>query len=331
MGAQTSKSELITEFNQISNEINQELSDFFGKIDGFTWTNGSKVDSMEKYARGNLDYSPRKSTMDSLKEERQVCQSIVLVYKERLNNLLSNSAYKQNLINFIKKKGIDESKIKDIGIKSRTFGEKNDSICDDVLRYYYLKYRLYRLLKNYDPYGEEYKYIIKSKEALKSKFDNTLPETKKDIMNRISELESARNEYQSFAIKYLKKLTKDPSYKEMENIWYELTKDNKNLKRYCNKVSNICDNITNFASATDSKNFKIKEESKNKQCGQVNLENYKQVSVCKSGRVRSSPKEKKKKEEQEDLFEKIKRNRLGGLGNRLGGLGNKPKINWDEI
>ena len=294
MGAQSSKTNLDKQLQEISNQINQELSDFFGNIDGFKWTGGGDVKSMEKFAKGNLDFVPTRSTIKGIKEERQVCQNLIVSYKDRLKNLMNDDNFKTKLTNFLQKKGINPNKIQEVGIRVRQFSQDNDEICDDVIKYYYLKYRLFRLLKNADPYQEEYEYITKAFRSpkIESKFAKLNVDTQNDIKERINELETARYEYKLFALNYLKKLEKDPSYQDMEDLWYEITKDNKKLSNYCNKIENTCDNMTSFAETSNPENFKLIEKTKNKQCGQINLENYKQVSVCKSG-VKTTVEEKK--------------------------------------
>ena len=329
MGAESSKTELKNELKDISNQINQELSDFFGNIEGFQWSSGGKVDSLEKYAKGNLNLVPSRETIKSIKEERQVCQSIILPYKDRLNGLLKDSKFREKLDSFVKQKGLKSNKIT---IRDRKFSQSNDEICDEVIKYYYLKYRLYRLLKNFDPYQAEYEYIIKSIDKIKKSQKKKL--TNEDEINqRILELQSARKDYQDFVLKYLKKLNNDPKYSEMESLWYELTKNNTRLAGYCNKISNSCENISNYAFLKNPENFKLTDSSKNKQCGQINLENYKQLSLCRGGNVKKE--EKKKKDDDDDFFgglAKRKRGLGGGLGafrrNRLRGL-NLEKPEWD--
>lgn len=317
MGAQSSKTNLDKQLQEISNQINQELSDFFGTIDGFKWSGGGEVKSLEKFAKGNLDFIPTKSTMKGIKEERQVCQNLIVSYKDRLNNLLNDDKFKKKLENFIQKKGINPNKIQEVGIRVRQFSQDNDEICDDVIKYYYLKYRLFRLLKNFDPYQEEYEYVTKAFRSpkIESKFTKLSPETQKEIKERIFALETARYEYKTFALKYLKKLENDPTYKDMEDLWYELTKDNKKLTQYCNRIVNTCDNITSFVETSNPENFRLLEKSKNKQCNQINLENYKQVSVCRSG-VKKEVEEKKYKErkDMDDIFDlgKFRPKKLGG-------------------
>lgn len=267
-------------FTAKSNYINQRLSDFFGPIDKFKYENSKEVPSLEKYDDPTYRVLSQEN-MDKIKEERQVCSNLVLTYKDALDGMLKDPNFRSKVNQFVSNMKIDPDRLGNLSIrllKSRD----NNSICNDVINYYFLKYRVFRLINDYDPYEKEFEFISKSLETNASKYSQ-LEQGKQEIgYRKFNQLVQARNEYQKFVNTYMDELLNDDlTYPELEDLYSKLT-SNKSTARYCQSVYNICDDVENFNQTKDIKNFNFRDLSYDYEiCRNINLTNVKKFSPCK--------------------------------------------------
>lgn len=309
MGSDISKQSIKTmkeSFTQKSNYINQRLSDFFGPIEGFKYENSKQVPSLEKYDDPTYRVLS-KENMDKLKEERQVCSNLVLTYSDALNGLLDDSGFRSKVDQFVANMKINPDRLSKLSVrllKSRD----NESICNDVINYYFLKYRVFRLINDFDPYEKEFQYITKTLESNAQRYSQ-LDKAKQEFgYRKFNQLVKARNEFQNFVSEYLDRLTQDDlTYPELEDLYSRLNA-NKATARYCQTVYNICDDVENFSNAKDIQNFNFRDLSYDYEiCRNINLSNVKKFSPCK------------KIKKTEDKTEKV-----GGFAG-FGGLGQSRK------
>lgn len=318
MGNDVSKKTMNEDFTRISNYINERLSDFFGPIDGFKYSNSKSVPSLEKYDDPTYRVLP-KEKMDAIKEERQVCANLVLTYTDALNGMLSDSNFKNKVIQFVNNMKINPDRLSKLSVrllKSRD----NDSICNDVINYYFLKYRIFRLINDYDPYQKEFEFITQSLEKNSPKYSQLDNNKQEYGYKKFNQLINARDQYQKTVIKYMELLSNDElTYPELEELYARLNSD-KSTAVYCQAVYNICDDVENFSNAKDIKNFNFRDLSYDYEiCRNINLTNVKKFSPCSKLKKAAATDEKKKS---------LGIGRGGGL---FGGLGSKKYKSKDKL
>lgn len=279
MGNDVSKKSMNEDFTRISNYINERLSDFFGPIDGFKYANSKSVPSLDKYDDPSYRVLP-KDKMDALKEERQVCANLVLTYTDALNGMLANSGFKNKVVQFVNNMKINPARLGRLSVrllKSRD----NESICDDVINYYFLKYRVYRLINDYDPYQKEFEFITQTLDKNYAKYSQLDNKKQEFGYRKIQQLVEARDEYQKSLLKYLELLANDElTYPELENLYGRVSRD-ESTAMYCQTVYNICDDVENLNNLKDIKNFNFRDLSYDYEiCRNINLTNVKKFSPC---------------------------------------------------
>jgi hypothetical protein len=309
MGNDVSKKSMNEDFTRISNYINERLSDFFGPIDGFKYSNSKSVPSLEKYDDPTYRVLP-KDKMDALKEERQVCANLVLTYTDALNGMLSDSDFKNKVVQFVNNMKINPDRLSKLSVrllKSRD----NETICNDVINYYFLKYRIYRLINDYDPYQKEFEFITQTLEKNSAKYSQLDKNKQEYGYRKFNQLVKARDEYQNSVLKYLELLANDElTYPELEKLYARLASD-KSTAVYCQAVYNICDDVENFSNSKDIKNFNFRDLSYDYEiCRNINLTNVKKFSPCTKLKKAVATEDKKKSL---------------GLGRGLGSKRNKSK------
>jgi hypothetical protein len=151
-----------------------------------------------------------------------------------------------------------------------------------VINYYFLKYRVYRLIRDFDPYEKEFEYITKTIEKNASKYSGLNNKIKDTAMKRYKALIDAKNNYHKFASYYIEKLIHDDiTYPELESLYRDVIKD-KSLSKYCQSIYHICDDVDLLDATKDLKNFNFRDLGMDATvCGNVNLTNYKKIPVCK--------------------------------------------------
>jgi predicted transcriptional regulator len=267
------------DFTNKSNYINERLSDFFGPIDGFKYSNSKEVPSLEKYDDPTYRVLS-KEKMDAIKEERQVCANLVLSYKDALDGMLQDATFRSKVNQFVNNMKINPDRLNPVSVrllKSRD----NESICNDVLNYYFLKYRVFRLIKDFDPYQKEFEFINSGLEKNKGKYTNLDPQKQEIGKQKYDQLINAKNEHHSFVSRYIDELMNDDlTYPDLEELYAKLN-NNKSTARYCQAVYNICDDVETLNNTKDVKNFNFRDLSYDYEiCRNVNLSNVNKFSPC---------------------------------------------------
>jgi hypothetical protein len=272
-----SSKDLDDRFNQISNYIIKELDAFFGPLEI------GKLDDI-------ID------DKESIKQERKVCRNLIGVYKRSLYGLMKDPETKRKLMELARNKGIDS---KEFDVKVRTYdipsmtiltGEDDErdketkvSICDKVIDYYVLKYKIYRLLSVIDPYEKDYKYIEKYFYNNQNRLLDLDKRERQKVTKLIGDLKTSRDTLKVYLYENLKQILGDDlTYKELQDTYRKLTADSK-LQSYYNKLEDACFNLNNFES-NRPEDFKMATLSK---ATDVNLDKVVESSQCndfKSGK-----------------------------------------------
>ena len=278
----TNVDSLQRKFNDQTNHIIRELDNFFGPIQGFKWSeSGPVIPSMDKI-KITSNYTLTDDVKKQLREEREVCSNIVAVYKDTLKGLMKDVNFKNTIDKFSKglykdkrgnPKNVGIEKL-EINIRDDKFNNaKTENICNRVIDYYFLKYRVYRLLKNLDPYEKIYNDIQNDLENMIDEKVNFTPEQFQEEMRREKKLETSRLRVMKYISESLDKLMKDNmSYDNMKALHKEII-NNTNLKNYCKSIYNSYADITKFKKE-DPSNFNfVDEEFGEKLCQGKTLEN----------------------------------------------------------
>ena len=275
MGNDISKKDnLDTEFKQKSNLIIEELDAFFGPIEGFYFksSDGRKTEIKSLDSKYTPEFS--QDVIDKIKNERNVCNNIIGVYRNTLKGLLKNKLFSKRLDSFVRNKKLDTQKF-DIGIRITNFKDE-PAICDRVVEYYWMKYLVYRMLRNLDPLAEEYAMIDKLTKS--KKWSNLFDKNYEEAIKIKKDLDQQRNKVRGLIHENIDKLLKDNlTYEDLMEIYKNLIEDKK-LESYVEKIYNICENLADLETSTNPKAFKFTTRGKIKG---VNLQNYKQVKLCK--------------------------------------------------
>jgi hypothetical protein len=319
-------------FTKKSNFINQRLSDFFGPIEGFKLSSTS-VPSLEKYNDPTFRVLS-KENMKRIKEERHVCSNLIISYTDSLNGLLEDSEFRKKVERFVSNMEIRPEKVGKISVRLLK-SINNDDICNDVINYYFLKYRVFRLIHDFDPYEKEFEFITNSLQN-SSKYSQ-LEDYKQEIGKiKYSQLVKARNEYQMFVSEYINRLNRDDlTYPELEELYSKLI-SNSSIARYCQATYNICDDVENFLTTKDLKSFNFRDLSYDYEiCRNINLSNIRSTdstlrwSPCSKFKKSYSPRKdsyrpvgllgkgKRKLYDDSDSYEKSDTGYLARLKNKL--------------
>lgn len=310
-----SSKDLDDRFNQISNYIIKELDAFFGPL---TYT----VNGQEKKIDNIID------DKEAIKQERKVCRNLIGVYKRSLYGLMKDPATKRKLMELARNKGIDSE---EFDVKVRTYdipsmnileGEDDDrdkdtkiSICDKVIDYYVLKYKIYRLLSVLDPYEKDYKFIERYFYKNQNRLLDLDKRERQKVTKLIGDLKTSRDTLKVYLYENLKQILGDDlTYKELQDTYRKLTADTK-LQSYYNKLEDACFNLNVFES-NPPEDFKM-TSSENKDTD-VKLNRIVTLSECndfkqrksksKVVKVSSNPKQQLQKLK-EDTFKNIVDNR----------------------
>lgn len=274
MGNDISKKDnLDTEFKQKSNLIIEELDAFFGPIEGFYFksSDGRKTEIKSLDSKYTPEFS--QDVIDKIKNERNVCNNIIGVYRNTLKGLLKNKLFSKRLDSFVRNKKLDTQKF-DIGIRITNFKDE-PAICDRVVEYYWMKYLVYRMLRNLDPLAEEYAMIDKLTKS--KKWSNLFDKNYEEAIKIKKDLDQQRNKVRGLIHENIDKLLKDNlTYEDLMEIYKNLIEDKK-LESYVEKIYNICENLADLETSTNPKAFQFTTRGKIKG---VNLQNYKQVKLC---------------------------------------------------
>ena len=278
----TSDKKLEDEFRIKSNYIIQQLDGFFGPIEGGETTRGNKVKDLEFFIESDGKGEAPKLTKDikrSIKEERSVCSKLVGTYRKSLKGLLADKDFKLKLNDFVQSKNLNKQNF-EFNIRVASFLEKEKegkekgvTICDLVLDYYWLKYVIYRLLRNIDPYEEEYELINKGMSKLDGLPPGEIP--KKQKIQK--ELYESRNKVRELINKNINQLLSDELTIDEMNAMYKKLVDDSSLLNYAKQINNSCSNIERFKNTKDPREFKIEPDvrTRNLDKKNFNLENYK--------------------------------------------------------
>jgi len=309
------------QFKIKSNYILQQLDSFFGPIQGFKWENGTKdvsglmddVEDIDQY-------------LETIKEERYVCNNLVAVYKTSLKSLTKDKEFRTLVERFVDDKFKDKEYFDinnfDVKIKATDLNLKKspeDDICDLVTRYYYQKYLIYRLIKNIDPYNKEYNDVQDKIKTELNKFERSDidPKMKQKAKDKIVKMETKRKEFQKLLNDSLNELLNDElSYSSLVKEYNKLISSSK-LKDYASHLSSVCQDVNSYLkgdleiSTVDEKSFSATR------LGQPKPE----LSNCKFG----TEKRKSINEIYEELQENIK-----GLNEKVGNLPEKSKEKYQN-
>ena len=281
MGNDISKKDNIDEdFKQKSNLVIEELDSFFGPIQGFFF----KTSEGKKTEIKGLDerYAPEFSqdVIDKIKEERNVCNNIIGTYKNSLNGLLKDKVFSQRVNSFIKNKKLDVKNF-DINIRITTFKEE-PAICDRVLEYYWMKYLVYRMLRNLDPLAEEYALIEKFTKS--PRWANLFDQNYEEANKIKKDLDQQRDRVRGLINQNMTQLLQDNlTYDDLMKLYKNLVEDKK-LQSYAEEIYNICENLADLELSSNPKAYKLSRRGKLKG---INLQNYKQVKICERLKTRS--------------------------------------------
>jgi hypothetical protein len=280
MGNDISKRDnLLEDFEQKTNIVVQQLDNFFGPIDGYNLISGGQKKTIKSI---DESYRPEFSQeiINKIKNERQVCNNIVGVYKNTLEGLLKDKVFNQKINTFIKNKKLDAQKF-DINIRFFEPKIKDEpSICERVLEYYWMKYLVFRMLRNIDPLAEEYALIEKFTQSNKWK---NLDKNYQEAMKIKKELDQERDKVRSLINENITKLLQDDlTYNDLMKLYKNLIEDKK-LQSYLEHIYNICENISDLESSSNPDSYKFTKRGKLKG---INLQNYKQIKICE--RLKSS-------------------------------------------
>ena len=280
MGNDISKKDNIDEdFKQKSNLVIEELDSFFGPIQGFFW----KTSDGRKTEIKGLDESYRpdfsQEVIDKIKKERNVCNNIIGTYKKSLKGLLKDKIFNQRINSFIKNKKLDAKNF-DINIRVTNFKEE-PAICDRILEYYWMKYLVYRMLRNLDPLAEEYALIEK---FIKSpRWTNLLDQNYEEANKIKKELDQQRDRVRGLINENINQLLQDDlTYDDLMKLYKNLVEDKK-LQSYAEEIYNICENLADLEASSNPKAYKFSKRGKLKG---INLQNYKQVKMCERLKTR---------------------------------------------
>lgn len=266
---------MFDDFNKKSNIVIQQLDNFFGPINGSN-TQTKRIKSLDESYRPEFS----KEIIDKIKDERQVCNNIIGVYRNTLDGLMRDKNFKQKVNSFIKNKKLDSQKF-DINI--RLFEPKineESSICQPILEYYWMKYLIYRMLRNLDPLAEEYALIEKFTQS--SKWTN-LNKNYQEAVKIKRELDRQRDRVRTLINENINKLLEnDLTYNDLIKLYKNLVEDKK-LESYIEHIYNVCENISDLERSSSPDSYKFTKRGKIKG---VNLQNYKQVKICE--RLKSS-------------------------------------------
>jgi hypothetical protein len=295
------------EFTDRSNYIIQELDSFFGPIDGFTWqfSNDTKVvDGLEKFDTGKYQEAENKDLFyKTIKEERYVCNNIVGIYKKSLKSLLKNKIFRGNAIDFVKtkfgkdyEKYFNDPEYFDVKIRNHVYNNKDkdtDSyICNTVIDYYFLKYKIYRLIKNIDPYSKDYDQLKKQLEFY-DRPQSTDNDKKmiKNIQDKLRQMERKRRKFQESLNETLKSILDDNlNYRELTKVYGSLV-DSNELQDYAENLSSVCEDVGKYiydqtpSAVSGVKKFEtepIKLGGKHDRLERCNMNNYKELRILKA-------------------------------------------------
>lgn len=318
----TSDKKLEDEFRIKSNYIIQQLDGFFGPIEGGKTTRDKKVEDLEFFIKSDGKGEAPKLTKEiksSIKEERSVCSKLVGTYRKSLKGLLADKDFKLKLNDFVQSKNLNKQNF-EFNIRVASFLEKEKeekekgvTICDLVLDYYWLKYVIYRLLRNIDPYEEEYELINKGMSKLDGLPPGEIP--KKQKIQK--ELYESRNKVRELINKNINQLLSDELTIDEMNAMYKKLVDDSSLLNYAKQINNSCSNIERFKNTKDPREFKIEPDvrTRNLDKKNFNLENYKKSKddLCtglKKKRVEKRIRISKKERSPERALRKVKRREL---------------------
>jgi hypothetical protein len=324
MGADFSKYEkesggnLDNQLTEKSNYILEELEKFFRPLEGFQWNDGETIEDLDKYTNSEIkindktiktfdkDNNLTRDAKDLLNEERYVCHQLVFIYKNELKKLISDKRFKDQIKNFItriqdkrkiKRDKTDDDKengdysfyLKDweLDMDKEDPQKKEDVeiICDQVIDYYFLKYKIYRILKTIDndPYMNEIneiKNLVNSKKIKKyniglqnenpDKYINLLINSRKQIKIIINDIYNnlLKDKYSMADLKQTLKFLQTP---------------NEKLTNYCKNVYNFKYNLDNAQEIKDEKTYLEFQDfsNKTKKCNEITFKspkiNYKKL------------------------------------------------------
>ncbi len=281
MGNDISKKDNIDEdFKKKSNLVIDELDSFFGPIQGFILKTGDGRKTEIK----SLDdrYKPEFSqeVIDQIKKERNVCNNIIGTYKNSLNGLLKDKVFSQRVNSFIKNKKLDAKNF-DINIRITNFKDE-PAICDRVMEYYWMKYLVYRMLRNLDPLAEEYALIEKFTKS--SRWNNLFDQNYEEANKIKKDLDQQRDRVRELINQNMNQLLQDNlTYDDLMRLYKNLIEDKK-LQSYAEEIYNVCENLADLEVSSNPKSYKFSKRGKLKG---INLQNYKQIKICERLKTRS--------------------------------------------
>ncbi len=281
MGNDISKKDNIDEdFKQKSNLVIEELDSFFGPIQGFFFktSEGKKTEIKGLDERYQPEFS--QEVIEQIKKERNVCNNIIGTYKNSLNGLLKDKVFSQRVNSFIKNKKLDVKNF-DINIRITTFKEE-PAICDRVMEYYWMKYLVYRMLRNLDPLAEEYALIEKFTKS--SRWANLFDQNYEEANKIKKDLDQQRDRVRGLINQNMSQLLQDNlTYDDLMKLYKNLVEDKK-LQSYAEEIYNICENLADLEVSSNPKSYKFSKRGK---LNGINLQNYKQVKICERLKTRS--------------------------------------------
>jgi hypothetical protein len=230
---------LKVQFDITFKNIEEELTKFFRPLDGFKWEFSDGSLKEIKRLPDNLEWDIDKVDFQKIKEERLVCIQLVYIYKKNLKERIKDQDFKNKVEKFVIDKKIDQGEVgkdvygpflKEWDLLIGKNGE--EGICDDVLKYYYLKYRIISLLKEIrnDPYQKDYIELINQ-----SNWKSINDKERAKVLNKIN---NSRNKVRDKINRILIEVeAKDGiSYPKLLEIYNSLT--GLNLEEYCTDLTN---------------------------------------------------------------------------------------------
>ena len=285
MGNDISKKDnLDAQFKEKSKYIVQELDNFFGPIEGFKWQGEGEGEAQSVPSLSTYEKDLNLENLEKLKEERDVCSHLIGAYKNSLKGMLKDKDFKSNVNDFLKTKKVNPERISiDVRIDTAKFDPAtNKTICDKVIRYYFLKYKIYRLLKNLDPYSKNYNDIVnmlQNDQDIKDKQLRLSPKKIEAATRGRKKMEDARNKFRNLIMSSMNNILNDElTYPEMKKLEATLQKD-KTLSEYCKSIYNVGYNITKLKKTNDLDNFDFDFDGELEICNKINLNDSKNGNI----------------------------------------------------